>query len=146
MTEDPPLDILLPAAGALLMAGSDEEKAAMQDRLHLMLALVAQRIMDEEVRVRWFRSPVGRELTKLAGALETSVRMPKVAQQQGISLDDIETKLLQLLAEGRTNREIAEEFVSTEESVAQQLAGLFAKIGASSRGDATAVAMMTELG
>jgi DNA-binding NarL/FixJ family response regulator len=56
-------------------------------------------------------------------------------------LEELETGLLRLLAEGSTNHEIAEKLQISDESVDRHLAGLFAKIGASSRADATAVAL-----
>ena len=145
MTEDLFLDVQLPAAKALLVAGSPEEAAAVEDRLRLILTLLVPRILDENVRVRWLQGPIGRELIKLGGHL---VKLDQPAVPTGssaISLADAETRLLQLLTEGRTNREIAEELDSTEESVTQQLAELFTKIGASSRADATAVALIGKL-
>ena len=145
MTEDLFLDVQLPAAKALLVAGSPEEAAAVEDRLRMILTMIVPRILDENVRVQWLQGPIGRELTKMGGHL---VKLDQPAAPTGPSansLADAETRLLQLLTQGRTNREIAEELDSTEESVAQQLAELFTKIGASSRADATAVALMGKL-
>ena len=56
-------------------------------------------------------------------------------------LGDDELRLLGLLTEGRTTREIAERMETTEQSVKVKLEEMFAKIGASSRGDATAFAL-----
>lgn len=144
MKEDLFLDTLLPAADALLTAGN-EEVTALRDRLRLTLTLIAQRILDEDTRVRWFRAPLGRELTRLAGALEAPPGRKGSPLQGAIALGDTEIGLLRLLTEGRTNREIAAELGTSEESVARQLTELFLKIGASSRADATAVALMGKL-
>lgn len=62
-----------------------------------------------------------------------------------VPLASAETVLLRLVAEGRTNAEIAEELQLTEDAVARQLAVVFAKIGAGSRADATAAALIRKL-
>ena len=56
------------------------------------------------------------------------------------SLDEAERRLLQLLTEGRTNAEIAAELDLGEDEVAQRLARLFARLGTSSRAEATSLA------
>jgi len=111
----------------------------------LTLALLAQRMLDEDVRVRWFRGPVGRELTRLAGPVQIRGDSNGGAQSGIVPLGEAETRLLRLLSEGRTNSEIASELGSTEELVSRQLAELFVKIGASSRADATVAALMGKL-
>ena len=55
-------------------------------------------------------------------------------------MDDHERHLLRLLTEGRTNAEIAAEIDCTEEEVAGRLTRLFARLGASSRAEATSLA------
>ena len=54
-------------------------------------------------------------------------------------------ELLRLLAEGQTNREIAETLHVTDEEVGERLATLFAAIGARSRVDATTAALTGRL-
>jgi len=144
-TRDPSLDILLPAADALLTAGTEEEASAVRERLRLTLAIVAQRILDEDVRVRWFCGPVGRELTRLAGPLDVLASQSSDADGSTTILSDLQTRMLQLLTQGRSNREIAEELTESEESVVRQLTDLYVKIGASSRADATAAALLGKL-
>ena len=56
------------------------------------------------------------------------------------SLDDAERRLLQLLTEGRTNAEIAADLGVGEDEVAQRLARLQARLGTSSRAEATSLA------
>ena len=52
----------------------------------------------------------------------------------------MERRLLQLLTEGRTNAEIAAELDLAEDDVAARLARLFARLGTSSRAEATSLA------
>jgi DNA-binding NarL/FixJ family response regulator len=143
MREDLHLDIVLPAAGAVLAGGSEHEAAAVRARLQFLLPLIAQRIADEDIRVRWFRSPLGRELTSLAGALDAGRRAADTSRAAGLS--EGEEALLRLLTQGRTNKEIAEEIGQTEAIVARRLADLYVKIGVSSRAAATATAVMGRL-
>ena len=135
--EDANLQILLPSARALLEGGSDEEKEQTRGRLQLWLAAIAQRFLDQDVRVRWLRGPWGAPLAELAGPIE----IPKMATPMGMGSEE-QTQLLTLLIEGKTNAEIAETIGSTEESVEMQLSELFARLGASSRAEATAFALI----
>ena len=99
---------------------------------------------DEATRVRWLKGPLGRELVALAGPMAAAVSeqaapgsAPGDAEP---SLDDTERHLLQLLTEGRTNAEIATELELGEDDVAQRLARLQARLGTSSRAEATSLA------
>lgn len=143
MKEDPSLEILVPAAEAALAAADKQEAAALRERLLLLGAQVAQRILDEDVRVRWFRGPIGRGLISLAGPFQAPQR--NATRRRGVELSELETRTLRLLTEGRTNREIAAELEKSEESLQRLLAELYLKIGATSRADATAVALMGKL-
>src|SRR5918992_637400 len=68
-SEDLDLDVLIPAARAILSCCGEEEHNMIQGLLRMQLTMVARRTLDEEVRVKWFRGPVGRELSRLAGPL-----------------------------------------------------------------------------
>jgi DNA-binding CsgD family transcriptional regulator len=136
--EDPLLRIVLPAARGILAGGTEEERNDVQRQLTLTAALVAQRIADEEVRARWFRGPLGRDLSQLTGGFTD--RGTIGVQQRPGDLDESETDLLWLLIEGRTNREIAAELGIGEEVVVRRLAEMYAKIGVSSRGEAAVFA------
>ena len=137
MHEDMYLDVVLPVAAVLLRTGAPEWEPVRQ-QLQLSLAMIAQRTLDEEVRVRWFRGPIGREMTRLAGPVES---IPAVgAGGDGEALDRADTALLRSLIEGKTNREIAEGSGIEEQAVVRRLSELFARIGASSRAEATAFA------
>jgi DNA-binding CsgD family transcriptional regulator/tetratricopeptide (TPR) repeat protein len=139
--EDLFLRIVLPAARALLVAGTDEEQGAVRRELRTTAALIAQRIQDENIRVRWFRGPIGCELSELAGSpAERSPEGPPEDAGRPLDLGEDETRLLWLLIEGRTNREIAAELGVGEETLARRLAVMYAKIGVSSRGEAAVFA------
>ena len=135
--EDANLQVVLPAARVLLEGGTDEEKAQARGRLQLMLAAFVQRMLDQNVRVRWLRGPYGAPLAELAGPME----IPEMATPMGMGSAD-QTRLLTLLIEGKTNAEIAEAIGTTEQSVEMQLSELFARLGASSRAEATAFALI----
>ncbi|MGZ4241389.1 MAG: helix-turn-helix transcriptional regulator [Actinomycetota bacterium] len=135
--EDMHLQIVLPAARALLAGGTDEEKEGMQVHLQVLLAACVQRILDQSVRVRWLRGPYGAALSELAGPIQ----IPAAATPAGMGSEE-QTRLLTLLIEGKTNAEIAEATGSTEDEVTLRLSQLFAGMGASSRAEATAFALM----
>jgi tetratricopeptide (TPR) repeat protein/DNA-binding CsgD family transcriptional regulator len=131
--EDAHLNILLPVARVLRDAGAPEA----QDVLGLVgynAAMIAQRTLDGSVRVRWFRGPLGRAITELVGANEPP------SAPDGSDATDPDTALLQRLIRGRTDAEIADDLGIEEKEVVRRLAVLFAKIGASSRAEATAFA------
>ena len=140
--EDLFLRIVLPAARGILAGGTEEERETVRGELRMGAALIAQRIADEDVRVKWFRGPLGRELSRLTG-WSPDERVPEEAAGDGgpgTTLGDEETTLLWRLIEGSTNREIAAELGVHEEVVARRLAEMYAKIGVSSRGEAAVFA------
>ncbi len=136
--EDLNLDILLPAARVLMETGAPEWEAFVRPHVHRSLAMVAQRTIDEDVRVRWFRGPIGAEMAALAGSIDVVGSKASETNGQGPAGDD--RLLLQCLVQGRTNREIAVELGIDEPAVTRRLGELFATIGVSSRADATAFA------
>jgi DNA-binding NarL/FixJ family response regulator len=140
--EDLDLDIVLPAARAVLAGGPPEMQAMVQGYLRMLLTRIAQGTVDDELRVRWLRGPVGRELTELAGPMEvpSASATDAEAATAGPRLDETDQRLLHLLTHGSTNREMADELGLDESALAQRLAGLLATIGASSRAQATSFA------
>ena len=92
------------------------------------------------MRVEWFRNETGRELTRLAGPLVSTGDQDLSSERPGLEEED--SRLLSLLVEGKTNREIADDIGADEQAVAIRLAELFVKIGASSRADATVAALV----
>jgi DNA-binding CsgD family transcriptional regulator/tetratricopeptide (TPR) repeat protein len=138
-TEDLDLDILLPAARALNAGGPEDAQAAARGFLQLSLARIAQGTVDESIRVRWLRGPVGRELVEVAGTA-VSEGPVKTAGATGVDLDDVDRRLLALLTQGHTNAEMAADLGFSETDLAPRLAGLLARLGASSRAEATSLA------
>jgi DNA-binding NarL/FixJ family response regulator len=140
-SEDVFLRIVLPAARVLLLASdADDERQMVQELLTLRAALIAQRTADEDVRVRWFRGPLGRELSTLTGSSYGELRGQVTHPPKAAAVGEGDTRLLWLLIEGRTNREIASELEVDEEVVARRLAEMYARIGVSSRGEAAVLA------
>jgi DNA-binding NarL/FixJ family response regulator len=136
--EDASLEILIPTARALFGGAPPEIQQFVRNYLQLMLSRIAQGTADEAIRVRWLKGPIGRELVELAGPMDSPVQASAAAA--GPSLDDGERRLLQLLTEGRTNAEIATELELGDDEVAQRLARLLARLGTSSRAEATSLA------
>ncbi len=136
MHEDGHLEVVLPVATVFERTGAPEWETVRQ-YVQLTLAMIAQRTVDEDVRVRWFRGPVGRDMTQLAGPIETvsTARPSEEARPDGA-----DTLLLQSLMQGRTNGEIAQEMGIDEPALRRRLGQLYARIGASSRAEATAFA------
>jgi DNA-binding NarL/FixJ family response regulator len=145
--EDTSLEILIPAARAVLAGGPSEFQEFVRTYLRTTLSRIAQGTADESVRVRWLTGPLGRELVALAGPLDApganaagDIAAGSPAVAAGIDLSDTERRLLQLLTQGRTNAEIAAELDLPEEDVVRDLARLFAQLGTSSRAEATSLA------
>jgi DNA-binding CsgD family transcriptional regulator len=141
--EDMNLDVLLPAAAAFAAAGTEEERAGILAFLRSQAAVIANRIVDEDVRTGWFRGPAGRELASLADPGAAYTRNTQEETVQGI--DDADAELLRLVVEGLSNEEIAERLGVAPTEVAHRLARTYEKIGASSRADATAFAFQSRM-
>lgn len=137
--EDVSLEIVIPAARAIFAGGPEEMQEFVRGFLQMTLSRIAQGTADESIRVRWLKGPVGRELVELAGPMKAPTREPAAADA-GTDLDEMERRLLQLLTEGRTNAEIATELDLPEADVGQRLARLFARLGTSTRAEATSLA------
>jgi DNA-binding NarL/FixJ family response regulator len=142
--EDTSLEILVPAARAVLAGGPPDVQAFVRGYLQSILSRIAQGTADEAIRVRWLTGPVGRALVELAGAAGEDRPLDLVEDGAGpeasSGLDEAERHLLQLLTEGRTNSEIAAQLDVAESEVARQLARLQVQLGASSRAEATSLA------
>src|SRR5207253_1073929 len=100
--------------------------------------------LDEDARVRWLRGPLGRELAELAGPIDpVAPGAPATgvdASAEGAGLEEMDRRMLHLLTEGRTNREIGEELGMPEAEATRHLGEIFAAIGATSRAEATTFA------
>jgi DNA-binding CsgD family transcriptional regulator len=141
MREDVYPELLLPTARAIFAAGSAEDQQMGRMFLQLLLALTAQRTVDEDVRVRWFRGPIGSEWSRLAGPVAMTNGDGAAGGGALAGLDDDDRRLLGLLTEGLTTAQIAERVGEADDQVRVQLQNMFAKIGASSLGEATAFAL-----
>ena len=141
MREDPHLEILIPAARVVLAAASAEEQSSVRAELHLLRALIAQRTLDETRRVAWFRGPRGRELAELAGDFEVAPGLPG---SHSAALTAQEQELLRFLTDGRTNREIAAALGLSDQAAERALVEMYARLGVSSRSEATALALREE--
>jgi tetratricopeptide (TPR) repeat protein len=136
--EDLHLDVLLPVSRVLRETGAPQWESEVRPYLQVSLAMIAQRTMDEDVRVRWLRGPFGSEMVELAGPIDLVGAPGPGGNGRGPSDDD--RRLLASLVRGRTNREIGEDMGIDETAVTRRLGELFATIGVSSRADATAFA------
>ena len=131
-------EILVPVGRAVMAAGTDQERQTVQTMTQAMLAFVAQRTIDEEIRVRWFRGPVGRAMSEIGGPIDPASAPRGFDALEGLDEDDQE--LLRLLTQGMPNRDIAERLDVPEDQMVVRLGRLYAKIGVSSRADATTFA------
>jgi hypothetical protein len=132
--EDLHAEIRTPVALGLLAGGTEEERGEVRAEIRLGLTLVAQRILDEDVRVRWFMGPVASEVSELVGPLEPAEPGP------GGAVDAEDTRLVCLLVEGRSNRQMAEELGLSEPELVRRLAEFYARTGTGSRAQATTFA------
>jgi DNA-binding NarL/FixJ family response regulator len=145
--EDVSLEIVIPAARAVLAGGPPEMQGFVRGYLQQTLTRIAQGTVDEKIRVAWLTGPVGRELVELAGPMNAAApeaaapgSSPPGGQPAQPSLDEAERRLLQLLTQGQTNAEIAAELALPDGEVVQRLARLLARLGTSSRAEATSLA------
>jgi DNA-binding CsgD family transcriptional regulator len=148
ITEDVHLEALLSASRGILSGAPPEMQEPVREWLRLTLSRIAQATVDDHVRVRWLRSPLGRELVELAGAFEPDLAGGAPAQAATPStvaagpghLDDTDRRIAKLLTEGQTNGEMAAELGMTEPELAQRLTRVYAGLGASNRAEATTLA------
>ena len=138
--EDSNLEIVLPLAKAMFAGGPPEAQGFVMAYLRLVLGRIAQGTLDQKMRVRWLRGPIGRELVELAGALDDADVAPRADAFGGADADDMDRRLLRLLTEGDTNAEMAAKVELTEDEVGIRLAKLLARLGASNRAEATTLA------
>jgi DNA-binding CsgD family transcriptional regulator/tetratricopeptide (TPR) repeat protein len=145
--EDLNLDVFIPAARGLFAGAPAEVQDQVRTYLQIACTRVAQGMADEQIRVRWLRGPIGKALVELIGPLEgpnavgaDGSHTNTDAHGAGPDLDDVDRQLLHLLTEGLTNREMAAALGLEEDTVGARLAKLLARLGASSRAEATSLA------
>ncbi|HUQ44213.1 MAG TPA: AAA family ATPase, partial [Candidatus Limnocylindria bacterium] len=135
--EDVYTDVVVPAAEILAAAGPPEAQAFVRSYLEVVLYRILQGTLDEDVRVRWLKGPVGSRLAAVVGHSGVAAPAEAVTGEPEAG----ERELLLLLTEGLTNAEMAERLGTTEAAISTRLAGLLATLGASDRAQATTLAM-----
>jgi DNA-binding NarL/FixJ family response regulator len=112
----------------------------------LLIGLALRDLSDDEgaeVELRAAQRSFG-ELGAHADAARVADHLEiPAARRKGLT--DRECEVLRLVAEGRTNRQIAEELVLSEHTIARHLSNIFTKLGVHSRTAAAAFAFEHEL-
>ncbi len=80
-------------------------------------------------------------MEKVTARRESLGVQPAPVQKYPSNLTERQWEVLQLLAQGKTNREIAQALVLSERTVQRHIADIYSKIGARNRSEATAFAM-----
>jgi DNA-binding NarL/FixJ family response regulator len=116
-------------------------------RAQLLMARACRRLGD--------RDTAGMELAAARRVFEQLAAVPALAQVKALTgtvprqapggLTSREVEVLALVAKGRTNRQIADELVISEKTVARHVSNIFSKIGVASRAAATAYAYEHDL-
>jgi DNA-binding CsgD family transcriptional regulator len=109
-------------------------------RVRLLIGLACRRLDDEESAE--LEVGAAREVFERLAASPDLARLDVLdgAPDDGHGLSARELEVLRHVAAGKTNREIAEELVVSEHTVARHLQNIFSKLGVSSRTAATAFA------
>jgi len=136
--EDRYFDVTLPAGEVLAALAPPEELAFARSYMQLELSRIVQGTLDEQIRARWLRGPVGSRLVALAG--EQISKEPSASAGAAPDMDESDRLMLQLLTEGMTNREMAGRLDISEQDVAKRLARIIAALGATDRAQATSIA------
>lgn len=152
------------AMGAVLLAEGDARGAlaALRDaralwgeigapypvaRTRVLAGLAARALGDEDTAVMELGA-ARRTFEDLGAATDLSAveRLLRSASAAGDSeLSTRELQVLRLIAEGRTNRQIAQTLMISEKTVARHVSNIFIKLGVSTRAAATAYAYEHEL-
>jgi DNA-binding NarL/FixJ family response regulator len=137
------LEVLLVAGRALEAGGTPAETAELRGQIHGLLGRILERILDDNVRARWFASPIHRGLAAIAGGAAARPPSGRAAAPRRLpgGLSEREAEVLRLIAAGQTNRGIAAALVLSEKTVARHIGNIFGKLGVSSRAAATAFAL-----
>jgi HD-GYP domain-containing protein (c-di-GMP phosphodiesterase class II) len=128
--------------GARLLAAADAYDAMTHDRPHrrAMPPADARDELGEMVAAGTLEKRAVDAVLEAAGAAPLSVR-----QGHPAGLTDREVQVLRLIAQGRTNKEIAEALVVTEKTAGHHVEHIYAKVGVSTRVGAALFAMRHDL-
>lgn len=114
-------------------------------RTSVLIGLACRQLGDEDTAHLEFKAAGGTfEELGAAPALAKLEELTGSKARAG-GLTGREVEVLSLLATGKTNREIANELVISEKTVARHVANIFVKLGVSSRAAATAYAYQHDL-
>jgi tetratricopeptide (TPR) repeat protein/DNA-binding CsgD family transcriptional regulator len=162
--EDVYPDVILPAGEILLEAGPPETQDFARTYMEVALSRIVQGTLDESIRVRWLKGPIGSRFAALAGgASDQAAAAPDggAAAGSGVAgagapgaavaggaapdtspgLEPADRELMLLMTEGLTNAEMAERLGVPEAEISSRLAGILVRLGASDRAQATTLAM-----
>jgi DNA-binding CsgD family transcriptional regulator len=130
------------SVGARLLAAADAYDAITHDRPYRPARLIgeARRALREMVRGGMLDKRAVDAVLEAAGGAPLGVR-----QGYPAGLTEREAEVLRLLAQGRTNREIAEALVITEKTAGHHVEHIYGKIGVSTRVGAALFAMQHDL-
>jgi DNA-binding NarL/FixJ family response regulator len=128
--------------GARLLAAADAYDAMTHDRPHR----AALRPADARTELGEMVRAGALEKRTVDAVLEAAGTAPlRVRQGQPAGLTDREVEVLRLVAQGRTNREIADALVVTEKTAGHHVEHIYAKAGVSTRVGAALFAMRHDL-
>jgi HD-GYP domain-containing protein (c-di-GMP phosphodiesterase class II) len=130
------------SVGARLLAAADAYDAMTHDRPHrsALLPADARATLGEMVSTGVLDKRTLDAVLETAGAAPLSVR-----QGYPAGLTEREVEVLRLVAQGKTNREIAEALVITEKTAGHHVEHIYAKAGVSTRVGAALFAMQHDL-
>ncbi|HUQ55442.1 helix-turn-helix transcriptional regulator [Lentzea sp.] len=94
----------------------------------------------DEVATRLKAGPLGEAVVSCAKRARITLRAEEPAREQVDLFTPRERDVLGLVASGRTNREVGEELYISEKTVSVHLSRIMAKLGASRRAEAVAIA------
>jgi HD-GYP domain-containing protein (c-di-GMP phosphodiesterase class II) len=128
--------------GARLLAAADAYDAMTHDRPHraAMVPDEARTALGEKVRAGALEKRTVDAVLEAAGAATLTVR-----QGYPAGLTEREVEVLRLLAQGRSNKEIAQALVVTEKTAGHHVEHIYAKAGVSTRVGAALFAMRHDL-
>jgi DNA-binding NarL/FixJ family response regulator len=128
--------------GARLLAAADAYDAMTHDRPHrrALPPGAARAELGASVRAGALEKRVVDAVLEVAGAAPL-----RVQQGYPAGLSDREVEVLRLIAQGRTNKEVAETLVITEKTAGHHVEHIYAKAGVSTRAGAALFAMRHDL-